>query len=169
MVKHNNVIQKIHLRKHWQQNVRTWLNQAARKKRRLIARRTKAKAEGTRPIDKLRPAVRCQTIRYNHRTKIGKGFTLAEIKAVGLGQDFARSIGIAVDYRRKNRCQESFELNKARLQSYINKLVLFPRNEKKPVTKAKSGILNDTPKVSIFLLRKIKKLRTILNSTPYLL
>ena len=25
-------------------------------------------------------------------------------------------------------------------------MVLFPRNEKKPVTKAKHGILNDTPK-----------------------
>lgn len=28
----------------------------------------------------------------------------------------------------------------------MNSLVLFPLNEKKPVTKAKSGILNDTPK-----------------------
>lgn len=74
------------------------------------------------------------------------GFTLAEIKAVGLGVRFARSIGIAVDHRRKNRNQESLELNKARLQNYVNKLVLYPRNEKHPVTKAKKGILNDTPK-----------------------
>ena len=74
------------------------------------------------------------------------GFTLAEIKAAGLGVRFARSIGIAVDHRRKNRNQESLELNKARLQNYINKLVLYPRNDKHPVTKAKTGILNDTPK-----------------------
>ena len=74
------------------------------------------------------------------------GFTLAEIKAAGIGAKFARSIGIAVDHRRRNRNQESFELNKARLQNYINKLVLFPRDEKNPVTKAKKGILNDTPK-----------------------
>ena len=74
------------------------------------------------------------------------GFTLAEIKAAGLGQQFARSIGIAVDHRRKNRCQESLELNKNRLQNYLNKLVLFPRNEKKPVTKAKNGIVNDSAK-----------------------
>ena len=79
--------------------------------------------------------------------KYNAGFTLAEIKAVGLGVRFARSIGIAVDHRRKNRNQESLELNKARLQNYINKLVLYPRNDKKPVTKAKKGILNDTPKV----------------------
>lgn len=78
--------------------------------------------------------------------KYNAGFTLAEIKAVGLGVRFARSIGIAVDHRRKNRNQESLELNKARLQNYINKLVLYPRNDKKPVTKAKKGILNDTPK-----------------------
>ena len=74
------------------------------------------------------------------------GFTLAEIKAAGLGQQFARSIGIAVDHRRKNKSQESLELNKNRLQNYLNKLVLFPRNEKKPVTKAKHGILNDSAK-----------------------
>ncbi len=43
--------------------------------------------------------------------------------------------------------------------NYVNKLVLFPRDEKTPVTKAKSGILNDTPKVNnFFIFRKIKKL-----------
>jgi large subunit ribosomal protein L13e len=74
------------------------------------------------------------------------GFTLAEIKAAGLGAAFARSIGIAVDHRRKNRCQESLDLNRNRLLAYVNKLVLYPRHEKTPVTKAKRGILNDTPK-----------------------
>ena len=38
------------------------------------------------------------------------------------------------------------DANKQRLLQYVNNLVLFPRNEKAPVTKAKSGILNDTPK-----------------------
>lgn len=105
MVKHNNVIPNVHLRKHWQNNVKVWLNQAARKKRRLQARRTKAAQSAPRPLDNLRPVVRCQTIRYNHRVKMGRGFTLGEIKAAGLGVRFARSIGIAVDHRRKNRCQ----------------------------------------------------------------
>ena len=59
---------------------------------------------------------------------------------------FARSIGIAVDPRRQNRSQESVDLNKARLTAYLNRLVLYPRHEKKLVTKAKGGILNDTPK-----------------------
>ena len=73
MVKHNNVIPNVHLRKHCQKNVRTWLNQAARKKRRLHARRAKAAANAPRPNDNLRPAVRCQTIRYNHRLRMGRG------------------------------------------------------------------------------------------------
>ena len=146
MVKHNNVIPNNHFRKHWQRNVRVWLNQAQRKQRRLVARRAKAAALSPRPIELLRPAVRCSTIRYNHRTRLGRGFTLAEVKAAGLGVQFARSVGISVDHRRQNRNQESLELNKNRLLNYVNKLVLFPRNEKAPVTKAKSGLLNDTPK-----------------------
>jgi large subunit ribosomal protein L13e len=63
-----------------------------------------------------------------------------------LGVQFARSIGIAIDHRRKNKSQESLDRNKARLLKYINSLVLFPLNAKNPVTKAKAGILNDTPK-----------------------
>ena len=73
MVKHNNVIPNVHLRKHWQTNVKVWLNQAARKKRRLQTRRAKAAAIAPRPIDKLRPVVNCATIRYNHRLRSGRG------------------------------------------------------------------------------------------------
>jgi large subunit ribosomal protein L13e len=161
MVKHNNVIPNVHLRKHWQRNVRVWLNQAGRKSRRLQTRRARAVATSPRPLDRLRPSVRCQTIRYNHRPRLGKGFTLAEIKAVGLGVEFARSVGIAIDHRRKNRSQESFDTNKARLTSYLSKLVLFPKHEGKFVTKAKNGILNDTPKVRLILCRKHKMLSII--------
>lgn len=153
MVKHNNVIPNVHLRKHWQRNVRVWLNQAGRKSRRLTARRSKANAISPRPLDRLRPTVRCQTIRYSHRPRLGKGFTLAEIKAVGLGVEFARSVGINVDHRRKNRSQEGFEANKARLTNYLSKLVLFPRHESHLVTKAKNGIINDTPKVQSYPFR----------------
>ena len=105
MVKHNNVIPNVHLRKHWQTNVRVWLNQAARKHRRLQTRRAKAAAIAPRPLDKLRPVVNCTTVRYNHRQRTGRGFTLQEIKAAGLGVSFARSIGISVDHRRHNKSQ----------------------------------------------------------------
>jgi len=92
------------------------------------------------------------------------GFTLQEIKAAGLGVQFARSIGISVDHRRKNRTQESIDTNKKRLQQYLNNLVLFPLNEKKPVTKAKSGILNDTPKEN----QKVNA-SAVVNTTPRLI
>lgn len=36
MVKHNNVIPNGHFKKHWQNYVRTWFNQPARKTRRRI-------------------------------------------------------------------------------------------------------------------------------------
>jgi len=146
MVKHNNVLPNVHLRKHWQRNVRVWLNQAGRKSRRLTARRARAAASAPRPLDRLRPTVRCQTIRYSHRPRLGKGFTLNEIRSVGLGVEFAKTIGITVDHRRKNRSQESFEANKARLTNYLSKLVLYPKHEGHYVSKAKNGILNDTPK-----------------------
>jgi large subunit ribosomal protein L13e len=63
-----------------------------------------------------------------------------------LGVEFAKTIGITVDHRRKNRSQESFEANKARLTNYLSKLVLYPKHEGHYVSKAKNGILNDTPK-----------------------
>ena len=162
MVKHNNVIPNVHLRKHWQRNVRTWLNQAGRKKSRLQARRTKAAKSAPRPLDRLRPSVQCQTVRYSHRPRLGRGFTLAEIKSVGLGKVFAQSIGITVDHRRKNRSQETFDANKARLTNYLSKLVLYPRHEGKYVTKAKNGIVNDTPKVFLSECRNNRKLLTLL-------
>ena len=58
-----------------------------------------------------------------------KGFSLEEIKAAGLGKAFARSVGISVDHRRRNKSTESLELNKKRLQAYVAKLVLFPKKE----------------------------------------
>jgi len=73
MVKHNNVVPNVHLRKHWQRNVTVWLNQASRKRRRLIARRNRAAAAAPRPTDALRPLVHGQTIRYNNKVRQGRG------------------------------------------------------------------------------------------------
>ena len=80
MVKHNNVLPNVHLRKHWQTNVKVWLNQAARKKRRLQARRARAASIAPRPLDNLRPVVNCTTIRYNHRTRNGRGMIISYIQ-----------------------------------------------------------------------------------------
>ena len=141
-MKHNNAIQKIHLRKHWIRDghVKTWFNQAARKRRRLEARREKADSLSPRPAESLRPVVRGQTQRYNRMVKLGRGFSLQEIKEAKLGVAFCRSIGVSVDHRRKNRCVEGLELNKNRLLAYVNKLALFPRKAGQP----KKGLVNDS-------------------------
>merc|ERR1711989_133842 len=64
--------------------------------------------------------------------RAGRGFTLEEIKAAGLSKKFARTIGIAVDHRRRNKRGESLQLNTQRLKEFKSKMILFPINAKKP-------------------------------------
>jgi hypothetical protein len=54
--------------------------QPGKKVSRRNARQAKAAAVAPRPIDRLRPVVRCPTIKYNRRVRAGRGFTLAELK-----------------------------------------------------------------------------------------
>lgn len=42
MVRHNNILPNVHLNKDWQEKVKTWHNQPARKTRRRLAREKKA-------------------------------------------------------------------------------------------------------------------------------
>merc|ERR1711865_94968 len=76
----------------------------------------------------------------------GKGFTLDELREAKISPKKARTIGIAVDHRRRNRCTESLQANVARLKLYMNKLLVFPRKSgKKSVKKgdtAKSELQN---------------------------
>lgn len=58
----------------------TCIVQPGRKHRRREARIAKAAAVAPRPVDKLRPVVRCPTIKYNRRVRAGRGFTIAELK-----------------------------------------------------------------------------------------
>merc|ERR1712130_719740 len=116
MVRHNNVIPNQHFKKKWQFYVKTWFNQPARKKRRSDARKAKAQAVFPRPVaGALRPGVSGQTVRYNMKKRAGRGFTLEELKEAGIPAKFAKTIGIAVDHRRRNRSLESLQLNAARL------------------------------------------------------
>lgn len=112
--------------------MRTWFDQPGRKLRRRTARKAKAAALGVRPLDKLRPAVRAPTVRYNRKVREGRGFTLAELKAAGVSRKTARGLGIAVDHRRRNLSEEGKALNVERLQAYKEKLVVFPRKANKP-------------------------------------
>merc|ERR1719378_1799827 len=104
MVKGNNVIANAHFHKTcWQNHVKTWFDQAARKK--------KAAAIAPRPVaGLLRPAVHPPTNKYNYKLRQGRGFTFAELKEAGINRKEARSIGIAVDHRRRNRSMESLQL-----------------------------------------------------------
>lgn len=134
MVKHNNEIPNQHFHKVCQQDhIRTWFDQPARKHRRRAARQAKAAAIAPRPTaGLLRPAVHPPTIKYNYKLRSGRGFTFAELKEAGINKKQARSIGIAVDHRRRNHCTESLQLNAQRLKEYKSKLIVFPRKRGKP-------------------------------------
>ncbi|CAH2351071.1 60S ribosomal protein L13-A [[Candida] railenensis] len=121
---------KNHFRKHWQERVKVHFDQAGKKASRRQARLSKAAKSAPKPIDTLRPVVRAPTIRYNRKIRAGRGFTLAELKAVGLTAKYARTIGISVDHRRQNKSTETFDLNVARLNEYKSKLVIFDKKTK---------------------------------------
>ncbi|KAK9705894.1 hypothetical protein RND81_07G090400 [Saponaria officinalis] len=132
MVRHNNVIPNAHFKKHWQNYVKTWFNQPARKTRRRLARQNKAVKIFPRPTaGPLRPIVHGQTLKYNMKLRAGKGFSLEELAAAGIPKKQAPTIGIAVDHRRRNRSLEGLQANVQRLKTYKAKLVVFPRNAKK--------------------------------------
>ena len=133
MVKHNNIIPNQHFHKDWQNRVKTWFGQAAQKKARRLKRAKKAAAVAPRPAKgPLRPVVHCPTQRYNMKVRAGRGFSLEELAAAKISKKFARTIGIAVDHRRKNKSQEALQANVDRLKEYQSKLILFPRRGNKP-------------------------------------
>ncbi len=135
MVKHNNQIPNIHCHKKYCESsrgplkVKLSLNQASRKKTRRLARAEKAAALAPAPLQKLRPVVHCPTQKYSAKTRLGRGFTLEELKAAGLNPKYAQTVGIAVDFRRSNKSQESLDLNVARLTAYKSNLVIFKKGE----------------------------------------
>nr|ABZ04227.1 ribosomal protein rpl13 [Lineus viridis] len=131
--KRNNMVPNGHFHKEWQKYVRTWFNQPMRKKRRHDNRQKKARAIMPRPVGgPLRPVVRCPTFRYNTRVRTGRGFSLDELKAAGISKKYARTIGIAFDFRRRNMSVESLQQNVQRLKEYKSKLILFPKKLSKP-------------------------------------
>lgn len=134
MVKHNNIIPNGHWHKNWQARVKTFFNQPAQKKARRMARAAKAAKVAPRPVDQLRPVVRCPTIRYNRKVRVGRGFSLDELKAAGISKKFASTVGICVDFRRRNKNVADMQTNVERLQAYKARLIVFPRG-----TKQKNG------------------------------
>lgn len=64
------------------------------------------------------------------------GWTLhdlcSSLQAAGIHKKTARTIGISVDSRRRNRSTESLQANVQRLKEYRSKLILFPRKASAP-------------------------------------
>eukprot|EP00928_Gymnodinium_smaydae_P084227 TRINITY_DN674_c0_g2_i1.p1 TRINITY_DN674_c0_g2~~TRINITY_DN674_c0_g2_i1.p1 ORF type:complete len:216 (-),score=59.30 TRINITY_DN674_c0_g2_i1:41-688(-) len=146
----NNVLPNVHFRKvngmmHGRNNrvmMRTWFDQAGRKKRRAMNRQKKAAKLAPRPAaGLLRPVVHPPTQRYNMKLRLGKGFTLDELREAKISPKLAPTIGISVDHRRRNRCQESLQANVERLKLYKSKLLVFPRGSGKKAVKK-----GDTPR-----------------------
>merc|ERR1711924_441705 len=88
----------------------------------------------------LRPVVHPPTQRYNMKLRLGRGFTLDELREAKIAPKLARTIGISVDHRRRNRCTESLQENVARPKQYKAKLLVFPRGSGKKCVKG------DTPR-----------------------
>merc|ERR1711879_210610 len=81
------------------------------------------------------------TQRYNMKLRLGKGFTLDELREAKIPIKLAPTIGIAIDHRRRNKCTESLQANVDRLKLYKSKLLIFPKKSgKKGVKKG------DTPR-----------------------
>merc|ERR1712080_584818 len=124
-MKHNNQLPNAHFHKDWQNRVRTWFNQPGRKKRRRVSRQKRALAIAPRPVGgALRPVVRCPTFKYNTKVRMGRGFTLEELKTAGISKKYASNIGICVGHRRKNRGTESLQANVQRIKEYKSKLIV---------------------------------------------
>ncbi|CAG2110264.1 unnamed protein product, partial [Medioppia subpectinata] len=150
--KRNGLIPNGHFRKDWQRFVKTWFDQPMRKKRRHVTRVQRAARVAPRPTQRLRPIVNCPSVKYNSKRRLGRGFTLEELKAAAIAVREAPTIGIAVDHRRGNRSVESLQRNVQRLKEYksrfdtidtcfdtsmltmlpSHRLVVFPLKAKKP-------------------------------------
>jgi large subunit ribosomal protein L13e len=57
---------------------------------------------------------------------------LEELKTAGISKNMAKTIGITVDHRRRNKSVESLQINAQRLKEYQSKLILFPIKASKP-------------------------------------
>lgn len=123
-MKHNNVLPNQHFRKDWQLHVKTWFDQPAKKVARRQKRTLKAARVFPRPVDALRPCVRCPTLKYNTKLRLGRGFSLQELQQAGISKTRAKQIAIPIDHRRRNRCSESLNLNADRLTAYAKRVVV---------------------------------------------
>lgn len=154
MVRNKSMIPNGHFHKKWQRHVKINFNQTLRKRKRQITRAKKLHRGAPQPNGLLRSVVRCPSSRYNTKTRVGRGFSLQELKAAKINPKWAKTVGIAVDRRRKNKSVEGQQANVQRLKEYLQRLVVFPLNKKKAkeerkveVYVRKSSEVNRIPRV----------------------
>ena len=77
------MIPNAHFHKNWNLHVKCYFNQAGQKKSRRTARDNKLAAIAPRPAaGSIKPIVRCPTFKYNTKQRLGRGFTLSELKVL---------------------------------------------------------------------------------------
>ena len=133
MVRGKDVLPNSHYHKNWQSFVKTWFNQPFKKIERKQRRVQKDRRLFPRPMEKLRSIVRCPTRKYNTKKRVGRGFTIREIKKSKFNPSMVKSMGIAIDYRRKHSSNMMMQTNIARLREYMNNLLVL--RHKPPVVK----------------------------------
>jgi len=109
----------------------------------------------------LRPVVHCPTQKYNTKVRLGRGFTIEELKEAGISKRYARTIGICVDHRRTNLSVESLQANVQRLKEYKAKLIVFPR---KSNAKPKAG--DSSPQETSTATQFVGTVMPVLKSAP---
>lgn len=138
MVRGNQLVSNGHFHKDWQSYLKTWFRQPAKKHRRANLRTKKSIRVAPRPSKApLRPIVNCPSFRYNNKVRLGRGFSLRELKQAKINPKFARSVGIAVDKKRITKSYEALSRNVQRLKEYMGRLILFPKKEKEEEKKWK--------------------------------
>jgi len=165
-MKHNQVVPNVHLHKDFERFIKTWFDQPGKKKSRKLKRAKKAVRNFPRPVaGLLRPVIRCSSNKYNAKQRLGRGFSLRELKAANIPQPLARSIGIAVDHRRTNLSEPTLSQNVQRLTQYRSKLVVFPRKKSHPKKMDAKAV--DLEKVSQNKLKVLKPIRKQKNKLQF--
>merc|ERR1711894_301739 len=104
---------------------KNWFNQPMKKLKRRNLRKEQENLTAPMPLKSLRPIVRCQSARYNFKEKYGKGFSMEELKAAEMTLRDALALNIKTDARRKEKSQETFNKNVARLNEFKSRITIF--------------------------------------------
>jgi len=130
-MRHNNKVPDIRGKKDRSALTKVNFDQPLRKQRRHLKRVARAKKIYPRPLHNLHPGVHSCSFKHNSKVRLGRGFSLTELKMAGIKKAVARTIGISFDHRRKNRTEEGITLNVGRLRSYKSRILLLEKPTKK--------------------------------------